>query len=162
MIREAEEKDCINLAGLSLEVWFSTYALDGIHTSNSRHAISTFTEKNFSKLLIDSKYRLLVYIEETYIRGFVLLNLESFYKSKKNGFEIDKLYVHSPFQGKGVGKSLLTEVRKKYGENFWLYSWVRNKSIEFYKRYGFQDIGKYEFKLGDELIENRVLKYANT
>lgn len=68
MIREANEKDCINLAGLSLDVWFNTYALDGINTTYSKYAISTFTEQNFIKIIHDSKYRLLVNTEDIYLR----------------------------------------------------------------------------------------------
>lgn len=162
MIREANEEDCINLAGLSLDVWFNTYALDGINTAYSKYAISTFTRQNFIKIIHDSKYRLLVNTEEIYLRGYALINLESFYEGVENGFEINKLYVHSPFQGKGIGKDLLSEVRKRYGEQFWLHTWVHNKSIGFYKKYGFKDIGKYVFMLGEEKIENRVLCYSST
>jgi len=60
MIREANESDCINLAALSLEVWLSTYSIDGIRTENSQYALSTFTEKYFKKLLCNPKYKLLV------------------------------------------------------------------------------------------------------
>ena len=162
MIREAKEKDCINLAGLSLSVWFNTYAQDGIQTVNSRYAISTFTEQAFVGFLNDSKYKLLVDVEGVYIRGYVLVNFESFYESRENGFEIDKLYVHGPFQGRGYGKKLLAEIGRKFGEKFWLHTWAHNKSIDFYKNYGFRDIGKYDFMLGSELIENRVLSYTNT
>jgi len=145
---------------LSLEVWFNTYALDGIQTPFSKYAISTFTEQNFNQLLNDSKYRLLVSAEDIYIRGYVLVNMESIYESGQNGFEIDKLYVHTPFQGKGIGKSLLSEVRRRYGEKFWLHTWVHNKSIEFYKKYGFRDVGRYAFRFGDEEIDNRALCYS--
>ncbi len=160
MIREALEKDCINLAALSLEVWFSTYALNGIYSDASRFAIATFTEEKFQDILSESKYKLLVWVEDDYLRGYVLLNFESFYEDPSNGFEIDKLYVQSPFQGKGIGASLLSEVRIRYGEKFWLHSWVENKSIDFYKKYGFKDIGRYDFILGDEAFENRVLCFS--
>ena len=162
MIREANEEDCISLAGLSLDVWFNTYALDGINTAYSKYAISTFTEQNFIKMIRDSKYRILVNTEEIYLRGYALINLESFYAVAENGFEIDKLYVHGPFQGKGIGKGLLSEVERRYGEQFWLHTWVHNKSIGFYKKYGFKEIGRYVFMLGEEKIQNCVLCYSRT
>ncbi len=43
---------------------------------------------------------------------------------------------------------------------FWLYTWVRNKSLGFYKKFGFKDIGQYTIKLGNDIIENRVLAYG--
>jgi diamine N-acetyltransferase len=59
MIREAKESDCVNLAALSLEVWLTTYSIDGIRTENSRYALSTFTEKHFKELLNDPQYKIL-------------------------------------------------------------------------------------------------------
>jgi len=57
-------------------------------------------------LLIDSKYKLLVYVEGIYLRGYALINLNSGYKGCEVGFEIEKLYVHSAYQGENIGKKL--------------------------------------------------------
>ena len=162
MIREARESDCINLAALSLEVWLTTYSIDGIRTENSKYALSTFTEDYFKSLVKDPKYPLLVSIDGVYLRGFALLDMESKFEKAENGFEIQKLYVHGSFRGKGIGQSLLAEIIARYGNRFWLYTWVRNKSIEFYKKYGFVDIGQYNFKFGNHIIENCVLAYGRT
>ena len=160
MIREANESDCINLAALSLEVWLQTYSIDGIRTENSKYALSTFTEEHFKKFLTDSKYKLLVFTQGIYLRGYALINLESRFKNEENGFEIEKLYVQGAFQGQGIGRNLLSEIITRYGNRFWLYTWVRNKSIEFYKKFGFKDIGQYDFKFGNDMIENRVFAYG--
>ncbi|MCP4115102.1 MAG: GNAT family N-acetyltransferase [Desulfobacteraceae bacterium] len=162
MIREANEGDCINLAALSLQVWLQTYAIDGIRTENSEYALSTFTEKHFKGLLHKQNYRLLVYVDGIYLRGYTLVNLESRFEGEENGFEIEKLYVQGPFQGKGIGRKLLLEVKARYGDRFWLYTWVRNKSIAFYKKFGFKDIGQYRFEFGSGMIENRVLGFGRT
>ena len=161
MIREATESDCINLTALSLEVWLQTYSIDGIRTENSKYALSSFTEKHFKEILHDNKYKLLVSTEGIYLRGYILVNFESQFESKKNGFEIEKLYVQGSFQGKGIGQKLLLEIKARYGSQFWLYTWVHNKSIIFYKQFGFKDIGQYDFKLGNDVIENRVLVYGH-
>jgi ribosomal protein S18 acetylase RimI-like enzyme len=160
VIREAQKKDCINIAALSLQVWLQTYSIDGIRTENSQHVLSAFTEEKFRQLLDDEKCRLVVVLDGIYLRGYCLLNLESRFESEKNGFEIEKLYVHGPFQGRGIGRNLLDEIKTRYGDKFWLYTWVRNKSISFYKKYGFKDIGRHDFKLGNDIIKNRVLGYA--
>lgn len=162
MIREAIVEDCINLAALSIEVWLHTYAIDGISTENSRYAVSTFTEEHFKKLLLDKNYKLLVYMEGIYLRGYTLVNLKSFYKSEENGFEIDKLYVQVHFHGKGIGRRLISEVKNQIGDQFWLHTWVRNKSIGFYKKLGFVDIGRYDFEFETGIIENRVLAFSST
>ncbi len=160
MIREANESDCINIAALSLEVWLQTYSVNGIRSENSKYALSTFTEAHFKKLLPDPKYKLLVFCEGIYLRGYALVNLESRFEREENGFEIEKLYVHGAFQSQGVGQNLLSEIKVRYGNRFWLYTWVRNKSLGFYKKFGFKDIGQYNIKLGNDIIENRVLAHG--
>jgi len=168
VIREANENDCVTLAALSLDVWLKTYAIDGINSHVARFALSTFTESSFKETLLNKKYKLLVYVDDRYLRGYALVNLESSYQSEyscreKNGFEIEKLYVHTAFQGLHIGSRLLSEIQVRYGDTFWLYTWVRNESMGFYKKFGFKDVGEYHFEFGNETIENRVLVYrANT
>ncbi|MFO7749135.1 MAG: GNAT family N-acetyltransferase [Desulfobacteraceae bacterium] len=38
-------------------------------------------------------------------------------------------------------------------------AYALKKSIHFYKEFGFKDIGRYDFMLGDGMVENRVLAY---
>ena len=131
-------------------------------SENSEYALSMFTQEYFESLLKDPKYRVIVYVEGTYLRGYVLINLDSQYKARDVGFEIEKLYVYSAYQRKNIGKKLLAEIKTRFGHKFWLFTWVRNKSIGFSKHLGFTDIGQYNFKLGDEVIENRVLVYGES
>jgi ribosomal protein S18 acetylase RimI-like enzyme len=113
VIREATKLDCINLTALSLEVWLQTYCIDGITADNSKYALSMFTEEYFESLLKDQKYRVLVYVEDTYLRGYALINLDSQYKDRDVGFEIEKLYVHSAYQGENIGKKTVKGNRNK-------------------------------------------------
>ena len=161
MIREAQETDCINLVALSLEVWIQTYSKDGIRTENSQYALSTFTETYFMKFLTNPNYRLLVFTEDIYLRGYALINLESRFEHEKNGFEIEKLYVQNAFQRQGIGQSLLSEIIARYGKRFWLYSWVRNASTEFYRKFGFRHIGHYQFTFENTTIDNHVFAYTH-
>ena len=159
MIRKAVKSDCRSLAALSSEVWLNTYCADGIRPETSQYVLSNFTEKKFKELLTLPEYKILVFTQDPYIRGYALINLKSYFEKEKNGFEIQRLYVHSPFQGQGVGRDLLHEIKRRYGNDFWLYSWIHNKSLNFYKKFGFKDIGIYEFTLGKKIIQNRVLAY---
>jgi ribosomal protein S18 acetylase RimI-like enzyme len=162
MIREANKGDCKNLATLSLQVWFETYAAEGIKTEYSAYALSAFTEQYFLSLLNKENYKILVSYDGTYLQGYALANLNSHYQGAENGFEIEKLYVHNKSKGKGVGRMLLTEIEKKYGGAFWLYTWVENKSNGFYKKLGFKHVGQYEFKFADALINNNVFTFSRT
>ncbi len=91
MIREASQGDCNNLAALSLKVWLQTYAIDGIQTELSKHALTTFTENYFASLLNQENYRLIVDINGNYLRGYALVNLTSNFETIENSFEIERL-----------------------------------------------------------------------
>lgn len=162
MIREANKTDCINLSALSFAVWFDTYCGDGIRTESSAHALSAFSAEAFKKILSQPHHKLIVFVDGVYLRGYALVNLSSYFKSPHNGFEIEKLYVQPQFQGQGIGQQLLSDVMARYGDKFWLYTWIWNKSVGFYKKFGLKEIGRYNFKLGEDTIENFVLAYDGT
>ena len=159
MIREAIESDCVNLTALSIEVWLQTYSRDGIRADTSKYVLSAFTEEYFKNTIADPKYRLLVFTEDIYLRGYALINVESQFMGRNLGFEIEKLYVRNSCQRQGVGRALLSELIARYGSKFWLYTWVNNESIAFYKKLGLKEIGQYDFKFGDETIENLVFAH---
>ncbi|MFA8343457.1 MAG: GNAT family N-acetyltransferase [Rhodothermaceae bacterium] len=160
MIREAVKKDCINLAALSIEVWLNTYAVSGIRTTFSRYVLSHFTEQHFTDLLEKENIKILVFEEKEHLTGYILIDKESFYEDKSNGYEIETLYVQEHFHGKGIGKKLIQEMMAKYGNNCWLSALVHNSNaISFYKHLGFKDIGEIYFELDGEKHENRVLSY---
>ncbi len=163
MIRKANGNDCKNLAALSIQVWLHTYAIEGIRDVLSDFVLTTFTEDYYLNLLKNPNYQIYLYIENEHLVGFIVLNFDSFYKHEANGFEISTFYVQEHFQGQGIGKRLLTEIKKNHGNTFWLSTWVHNTAaISFYIKSGFKDIGSIEFKLGDESHENLVLLYNCT
>ena len=163
MIRRANKNDSINLAALSIQVWLHSYATEGIRKEISDFVIGTFTEQYFKDLLNNPSYRILVFIKEDHLVGYIMANLESFWQDQSNGYEIDKLYVQEHFQGQGVGRHLLSEMAAQYGGTFWLSTWIHNKkAISFYKDFGFIDIGHRYFELDKELHEHRVLAFKST
>ena len=156
MIRLAMQQDCESLAALSIKVWLDTYAKEGIRPEYANYALSTFTSAYFSGLLETPDYRLLVSTDGEFIQGYALTNFGSHYQSPENGFEVEKLYVDNCFQGQGIGKKLLAEVTKQFGQRFWLYTWVENASNDFYQKLGFRQVGKLTFDFAQWTIENNV------
>jgi diamine N-acetyltransferase len=158
MIREANKKDALNLAALSIQVWLDTYAVTGIRTEISKFVLSTFSQDYFSSIIDNKNYKILVALEGGLLVGYVMANFEAIWQDSSNGYEIDKLYVQGHFQGKGIGKRLLAEMSKQCGGTFWLSTWKDNiNAIAFYKRIGFKDIGSKLFEFEGEAHENRVL-----
>lgn len=172
MIREARKEDASNLAVLSLRVWLDTYATEGIKTNYSEYVLSQFTPAYFESLIradspcmddevIESPYRILVFEQEDVLKGYVLINLASYFDDNSQyGFEIEKLYVDATFKGLGIGRSLIEAVKQHFGHFFWLYTWVENESNCFYTHLGFKQIGQFSFCFSEQLIENNVYHYS--
>jgi len=161
MIKEAKLEDCQNLVALSIQVWLHTYALDGIRQAISAYVMSTFTESYYRDLLGNPDVRVLNYWHGENLVGFVVVNLTSRFGGDQSSYEVDTLYVQEHFQGQGIGRSLLKEIARLFGQAFWLSTWVNNRrAIDFYLHLGFSDVGSTHFELEDEQHENRVLRHT--
>jgi GNAT superfamily N-acetyltransferase len=158
MIRQAIPEDCANLAVLAITVWIDTYAVDGIKGEYSTYVLSNFTEEKFLSLLDSAERRVLVSECDGVLQAFALINLHSHFDERNNGFEIEKLYVDRRFKGKGLGRELLAEIEDKFGQIFWLYTWVENESNGFYEHMGLKRIGRLSFDFNGKAIENHVYR----
>lgn len=158
MIRKAQFQDINSLAALALQVWLTTYTSDGMRDEYAHFALTTFTPKYFSQLINNPKYKVMIYERDNAIVGFAVVNFESNYQGRDYGFEIEKLYVHNAFQGQGIGKKLLTEMKRHWGAEFWLYTWVENTSNLFYQRLGLEHIGTFSFDFSGTQIVNNVYR----
>lgn len=90
--------------------------------------------------------------------GYLKLNIGKMQTDMRseNGMEIERIYVVSDMQGKGVGGRLidfsLAKARDFSRDFVWLGVWDRNFSaIDFYKKKGFVQTGAHPFYLGSDL-----------
>lgn len=80
-----------------------------------------------------------------------------------NPIELERLYVDPDNIGAGVGKALLDKVvqfTKDEGfSTLWLGVWEENpRSIKFYVREGFLDVGTHDFVLGGDVQNDRIME----
>ena len=60
-----------------------------------------------------------------------------------NQTEVNQLYIHSDYQGKGLGTRLLEIAKSNSGGTLTLYTFeVNHKAQQFYEKHGFQVIGR--------------------
>ena len=81
----------------------------------------------------------------------------------QSGVEIERIYVLKEFYGKGIGKFLLDKAiditKKKQYPYIWLGVWENNlRAITFYKKHGFVAFDKHDFKLGDDVQTDILMK----
>jgi ribosomal protein S18 acetylase RimI-like enzyme len=73
----------------------------------------------------------------------------------KNALELQRMYVHSSAQGKGIAQLLmdhcLSEVLRRKADVIWLGVWEENhRAMKFYLRNGFSLFGSHTFWLGED------------
>lgn len=159
LVRESNEQDFLNLSALAIQVWLHTYATDGVRDAISGFVLSEFTPEVFRRIHESERQHILVAIRDGHLVGFVTVVLDSRCGvGGIEGFEVKTLYVQEHFHGMGIGTTLLDEVSRRYGESFWLTTWIKNTpAIGFYEAYGLTRVGIAYFHLEGEAHENVVL-----
>ncbi|MDI7773875.1 GNAT family N-acetyltransferase [Asticcacaulis sp. EMRT-3] len=78
--------------------------------------------------------------------------------------ELKRLYIHSDFQGRGLGRRLLGValdlITQRYGRAAqWIGVWSENhKAQALYRSVGFEKVGDYQFSVGKTLDDEFILR----
>ncbi|RTE03074.1 GNAT family N-acetyltransferase [Paenibacillus whitsoniae] len=145
------------LQQISIETFNDTF-----RDQNSPENMKAYLERAFnSKQLemelsnISSEYYFIYFDED--LAGYLKVNINDAQTEKMGdkSIEIERIYIRSEFQGKGLGKHLLNKVAeiaiKQNKKMIWLGVWEKNEhAIAFYKKMGFVQTGAHSFYMGDE------------
>jgi GNAT superfamily N-acetyltransferase len=76
---------------------------------------------------------------------------------------LDQLYILKPYHGVGIAHALmdwtLDEARRRGAERLYLTVFVDNRRARrFYDRYGFEDVGRYDFMVGNHADEDIIMR----
>ena len=82
---------------------------------------------------------------------------------EENGMELERIYVVSSAQGKGIGGKILQYVidiaKRKEKEYLWLGVWEHNLgAYRFYQRLGFEKVGIHPYYIGNDKQIDWLLK----
>jgi len=162
-LRIAGTDDAESLSGLAILVFLSTYAAEGLRADLAREALTVCSIARFAAALAD-RYRRLVLLESRdHLLAFSELSLTpaAACEGAPVGHELIRLYVHPAFQRQGLGRRLLTDVEaqcRARAQPLWLTAWSGNqRAIDFYRAFGFDDIGAKPYVFESQTYENRIL-----
>lgn len=132
------------------------------HPENAPEDMADYMEKAFSietlrgELAEENSIFLIAEIEDE-PAGYakIMLGNSEDGISAERPIELNRLYAHQKFLGKGVGQKLMEECFKIARENdcdvMWLGVWEYNPRAQaFYRKYGFYEVGKHIFQLGSD------------
>jgi ribosomal protein S18 acetylase RimI-like enzyme len=78
---------------------------------------------------------------------------------------VDQLYVRAEHHGTGIARELMDrgidEARRRRAEALYLTVFIDNhRARRFYERYGFEDVGRYAFMVGEQADEDIIMRKA--
>lgn len=164
-VRQGTLQDAEKIAQFSRDTFYAAFA-----AANSPENMDKFMTMQFSAKMLESQvgepgnYFFLAE-EGNALRGYVRL-VESRMPeqlSTRKGIEIARIYAAPDYVGKGVGKLLMkasVDFARNLGkELLWLGVWEHNqRAIDFYRKWGFDQIGTHLFMLGDEAQTDWLMK----
>lgn len=158
-IRKASIEDAEMLAELSYKTFYDAFHA---HPKNAPEDLADYMEKAFNtetvraELLEETSIFLVAEIERE-IAGYAKVMIGAIEDgiSAEKPIELNRLYSHQKFLGKGVGARLMDEcfnIAKEYDcDVMWLGVWEFNPRAQtFYKKYGFREVGRHIFQLGSD------------
>ena len=168
-IRYGNISDATMLSKLGAKTFYDTFAKE-----NTPENINLYIKKSFSteiQLNELSRHDIIFLIAEAEDEpvGYAKLKIDSHDEAVKGTkvMEIERIYASQEYIGRGVGKELMkaciNEARQRGCDSIWLGVWEKNqRAIDFYKKWGFREVGTHIFKLGEDPQNDFVMELELT
>lgn len=156
-IKKCSLEDLRILQEISIETFSDTFKDQNSSENMNAYLEKTFNSKQLEKELSNasSEFYFIFFNEE--ISGYLKVNRNDAQSEQmgNESLEIERIYVRSQYQRKGLGKYLFnTAMEAAISRNkqlIWLGVWEKNaNAIEFYTKLGFVQTGAHSFYMGDE------------
>jgi diamine N-acetyltransferase len=159
VVRQAAIEDASLLADLAYTTFWDAFH---DHPKNAPHDLAdymtqAFSEEQTAKELSDPKSLFLIAEIGGEPAGYAKLILDSTEPDITGEWpiELNRLYSHQKFLGKGVGQKLMDacfdRARETGRDVIWLGVWEYNpRAQRFYEKNGFRYVGKHTFLLGSD------------
>ncbi len=161
-LREGGTADLAQLCVLATHVFVDTYCTGGLRPDQAREALAAYAVPAFERrLAAGHRYTLAVCGE--HLLGFAetVASQAAPLAKLTDALELARLYVDPGFQGRGIGRLLLSEAEAlaQAGGHagLWLTAWAGNaKARAFYRTVGYADLGRWDYVFEDQVYENRI------
>lgn len=150
---------------ISIKTFKETFAAD-----NSKEDMDLYLRNAYSsdKLLreLSSKESsfYFIYVRDK-VAGYLKTNIgeEKTENKTENSLEIERIYILDDYKRKGLGNQLIqiaiSEAKDNGNDYVWLGVWEKNyPALSFYKKNGFKESGTHNFKLGDDIQIDLIMK----
>jgi diamine N-acetyltransferase len=164
-ILPASHYDLENLVDLSRKVFY-----DSFNHMNTPENMKEYMDRAFNadQLLSELKNPMsefyLLSVDDI-MAGYLKLNKDTAQSDIRDetSLEIERIYIDQAFQGKGLGAVLMTKAVERARalnlQYIWLGVWEKNTDAKrFYERHGFIEFGSHEFRMGDDVQTDILMR----
>jgi diamine N-acetyltransferase len=157
-IRPAGPRDALLLARLGEETFYESFAADNEPENIAAYVLANFSPERQAAELADlNTVSFIAEVEDGHAIGYTKLK-EGTPPEPVPGdrvIEIARIYSRQEWIGLGVGRALmkasLEEASRRGCEAIWLGVWDQNnRAIAFYRKWGFEVVGKQSFHMGND------------
>lgn len=163
--RDAVRADAATLDRIFDTVFCDTFA--HLYSSENLNAfLSSFGVAAWERQLEDPAFACRIAEVDGKPIGYVKLGpLKIPVETDLSSLLLDQLYVLKEHHGSGIAKELmdwaLAEAKRRGAEALYLTVYVDNhRAKRLYERYGFEDVGRYAFMVGDHADEDIIMRKA--
>ena len=164
-IRYGNIDDAKMLSELGAMTFYDTFAKDNTPENMTAHLKNSFSPEIQFTELTNPDHIFLIVEDESQAIGYaqLILNSQEEFITGTSPLEVRRIYAAQEYIGKGVGKSLLQaairEAEQRGCDSVWLGVWEKNpRAIEFYKRWGFKEVGTHTFTVGDDPQRDYIME----
>jgi ribosomal protein S18 acetylase RimI-like enzyme len=162
--RDARAIDGPALAAMARQSFSETFGM--LYSAHDLNAFldDAFGPNGLSAQLSDPDFTVRLALEDGKIIGFVKMGPVTFPGEwRPDAIELYQFYVLAPWQGKGVAQEMmawaLEHARSHGAKEVILSVYVDNhRARRFYERYGFGEIGRYAFRVGETIDDDRIMR----
>ena len=162
--RDAVPTDGNELAQLARRIFTETFGTLYRQEDLKTYLEAAYGENGLIGVLRDPAYRVRLAIAEDAIIGYCTMGPVAFPGDwSATTTELHNLYILGPWQGEGIAQVLmdwgLGIARDGGATDVLLSVYIDNhRARRFYERYGFVEIGKYPFMVGEHEDDDRIMR----
>lgn len=166
LIRTAGKDDAETVCDIGKRTFYETWRPVNTEEDMQLYMAEAFSQSKIAKDIHDhATNTFLLCYHDNEVVGYAKLRRDRSYPELegKPSLEVERIYVTKSFQDKKAGKALMDEAIHIANDEHCAYIWLgvnkdNEKAIRFYKKYGFTIFGEKNFRLGNAVDADYLMK----
>jgi len=156
-IKICSQDDLQALQAISIETFTETFQEQNTPENMQAYLKNAYTLDKLQKEMLQDNSTFFFIFYNDQLAGYMKVNTDDAQTEQagEDALEIERIYIRSGFQRKGLGNYLIDKAieiaKEKEKEKVWLGVWEHNEpALLFYRKNGFVQTGSHSFFMGDD------------